>query len=142
PRIDRVVVRMDTATAARKIEVYVKMGTPGSDPSPPSLTRDTEAWEISLAQVLVEANATEIKAEDITDERADAGVCGFVRRDVAVVTPEDFGAKGDGVSDDTQAFLDAVVYLKASGGGVLTSPGQGRTYVITQNIEVDFSNLI
>jgi hypothetical protein len=75
PRIDRVVVRLE-ATPGRTVHAVVKKGTPAPSPVPPGLTRTTETWELSLAQVAVGAGATSIIAGNITDERANPSLCG------------------------------------------------------------------
>lgn len=75
PRIDRVVVRLE-ATPGRTVHAVVKRGTPAPSPVPPDLTRTTETWELSLAQIRVEAGATSILSAKITDERWDASLCG------------------------------------------------------------------
>ena len=75
PRIDRVVVRLE-ATPGRTIHAVVKKGTPAPSPVPPGLTRTAETWELSLAQVRVEAGATSIVAGKITDERGNTSLCG------------------------------------------------------------------
>lgn len=78
-RIDRIVLRMDPSAAVRSIVITVKKGTPAATPQPPALTRSAGGvWELSLAQVAVNAGATAITAADITDERADTSVCGYV----------------------------------------------------------------
>lgn len=74
PRIDRVVVRADLV--GRTVHAVVKKGTPAPSPVPPGLTRTAETWELSLAQVRVEAGATSIVAAKITDERGNASLCG------------------------------------------------------------------
>lgn len=76
-RIDRVVVRRDLDD--REATLDILEGTAAVDPDPPSLTRNSTTWEISLAQVLVSATATEITDSDITDERFDEDVCGVSR---------------------------------------------------------------
>jgi hypothetical protein len=44
-------------------------------------------------------------------------------RNIAVdVTDKQFGAKGDGISNDTSAFVNALAYLKSVGGGTLKVP--------------------
>lgn len=73
-RIDRIVVRLDLPNRLIKLDVID--GTPAASPIPPSLTRDSNTWEISLAQISVTAGATEITNSDITDERDDDTVCG------------------------------------------------------------------
>ena len=75
PRIDRVVVRLN-ASPGRVIDIVVKPGTAAPGPAPPALTRTPEIWELSLAQVRVEAGATLILPAKITDERGDASLCG------------------------------------------------------------------
>lgn len=75
PRIDRVVVQLE-ATPGRTVHAVVKQGTPAPSPVPPALTRTAETWELSLAQVRVNAGATSITAGNITDERGNASLCG------------------------------------------------------------------
>lgn len=50
------------------------------------------------------------------------------------VTPEMFGAAGDGVINDTLAFQEALDYLETQGGGILSS-ALGSQYVV-RNLEV------
>jgi hypothetical protein len=75
-RIDRIILRLDLT--ARTIAMVKLIGTASSTPEPPALTRGAETWEISLAQVLIQAAAQEILPGDITDERADDTVCGLI----------------------------------------------------------------
>lgn len=75
PRIDRVVVRLN-ASPGRTIDIVVKPGTAAPEPAAPALTRTAETWELSLAQVRVEAGATSILSAKIADERGSASLCG------------------------------------------------------------------
>lgn len=78
-RIDRVVLRLNASNDVRTISIVVKKGTPAGDPTAPALTRVTGGiWELSLAQIYIAAGATGITQADITDERADTSVCGYV----------------------------------------------------------------
>lgn len=78
-RIDRVVLRLNTDTDARYIKAFVKKGEEASNPSPPGLTRNDYVYEISLAQVYIEAGKSYIDDSQITDERGDRDVCGRVQ---------------------------------------------------------------
>lgn len=78
-RIDRVVLRLDPSVSSRNITIAVKKGTAAVTPEPPELTRVSDGiYELSLAQIAVNAGASAITQADITDERPDADVCGYV----------------------------------------------------------------
>lgn len=67
PRIDRVVIRLDWS--ANTITLAIIQGTPAATPAPPTLTQNSSRWEISLAQVRVNAGNLTIPAGNVTDER-------------------------------------------------------------------------
>lgn len=77
-RIDRVVLRLDKSVSGRQIRVSIIKGTPLMNPVPPTLTRNAQVYELSLAQIVVSTSSTTIKASDITDERSNAEVCGMI----------------------------------------------------------------
>lgn len=72
-RIDRIVLRLDTVTNF-KISIEVLTGTPAGSPAAPALTQTASTYEISLAQVLVEATVTSVANAKITDERTYAAI--------------------------------------------------------------------
>lgn len=82
-RIDRIVVRMDMDE--RKVSLAVKQGTSSA---PPSLTRNSTIWELSLAQINVIQNQNIVSGQ-ITDERFDSSLCG-------ISTHPSFGSEGAG----------------------------------------------
>src|SRR5438552_25728 len=53
---------------------------------------------------------------------------------VAACTPQDYGAKGDGVTDDTAAFQDAIGTVATLGGGVIFVPPAIYAFQGTLNI--------
>ncbi len=53
------------------------------------------------------------------------------------VSVKEFGAKGDGVADDSQAFLDAIAQVKS--GAIEIPPGR---YKITKILEITRSNVV
>lgn len=77
-RIDRIILQCDKSTAVRACSIVYKAGTPGANPTAPELTNTETLEQISLAQILVNAGATQIEQQYITDERPDNSVCGFV----------------------------------------------------------------
>lgn len=76
-RIDRVVIRLDKTLENRYVKAFILEGTPESTPKAPSLTRNDNVYEISLAQVEIIAGKSFIESYQITDERLDNTVCGI-----------------------------------------------------------------
>lgn len=75
-RIDRIVARLDFED--KSIKLFIKKGTAQGNPVAPRLQRDYDIYEIALADVRVNANAIEIKQENITDLRINTELCGIV----------------------------------------------------------------
>ncbi|MEL7568958.1 MAG: hypothetical protein AAGU14_00175, partial [Eubacteriaceae bacterium] len=83
PRIDRIIIKLDLTT--RAFAIYVKAGTPASSPVPPTLTRNISIYELSIAQVRINNNAS---AVNVTDERSSTSVCGYIKVDTFVPVNE------------------------------------------------------
>ena len=75
-RIDKVVLRWSQVD--RNIRIYIKEGIPNSNPTPPSLERGADIYELGLANIYVAQGAYEIREADITDTRLDTESCGIV----------------------------------------------------------------
>ena len=78
PRIDRLVLRLDRRIQSRNIRPVILMGTAAASPTPPNLTRTNDVWDLSLAQIRVNANTLFITDANITDERFDTELCGLM----------------------------------------------------------------
>lgn len=95
-RIDRIVVRVRLGSSNRDIILDSVTGTPAGSPSAPALTRTADTYEISLAQVYVAASVSSVSNANITDERGDNSVCGYLRAQDAELlrgqSPDDLGA--------------------------------------------------
>lgn len=76
-RIDRVVVRWDLPQ--RDMYLAVLKGTPSAKPTATAVTRNTEIWELALADVYIGKGITKIQTKDITDQRFNTAVCGIVK---------------------------------------------------------------
>ena len=66
-RIDRIILRVDWS--ANTLVLAVLKGVADPSPSAPALTQNSAVWEISLAQILVDAAVGTIAAGKVTDER-------------------------------------------------------------------------
>lgn len=77
-RIDRVVVRYDAVQ--RGIDLFILQGTPAASPVPPSITQHAQGdiYELALADIMVNRNASALRQADITDLRLNEAVCGVV----------------------------------------------------------------
>ena len=75
-RIDRVVVRCDYVN--RDIYITIKKGVEASEPVAPELKRDSDAYELCIAQYKLEKGATNINQSQVMDTRKDIDLCGEV----------------------------------------------------------------
>ena len=93
PRIDKVVLRWSQVD--RDIRIYIKEGVPDSNPTPPSLDREADIYELGLANIYVGQGAYEIREADITDIRLDTESCGIVNSILQADTTEIFNQYQD-----------------------------------------------
>lgn len=98
PRVDRIVLRLDRSLNVRAINAVVKTGIPAKNPLPPALERNDIVYEISLAQVRINAGINEIYS--IVDERLDPNVAGLVSSLITAPT--------DGLLQDWNEFMSKV----------------------------------
>ena len=108
PRIDRVVIRLDRSAAVRDIDFKILKGTQAATPVPPTLTREGNIYELSLAQIKVKVGALKIDAADVIDERLNQAVCGLVNSLITLDTAT-FAAEIEAFWDSisTQGYLAA-----------------------------------
>ena len=119
PRIDRVVLRLDLTLEQRNIRLHVLTGTPALTPSAPALTRNTNIYELCLAQVSVPANA--VIPGIITDKRYDAAVCGICQG-LFSVDLSDFEEQQQEIIQDLQAqAAEAIEEITDMGNSALLS---------------------
>lgn len=109
-RIDRIVVRWSLSD--RKISAQVKSGTAATNPSAAVLQRDSDVYEIAIADVLVGVAATSITSASITDRRYDSSLCGVVTGTVQQIDTSAFAAQVQSFLDDSEAefstWLDGI----------------------------------
>ena len=76
PRIDVVAVRFDAA--ANTTDLVIKKGTAAASPAMPEIVQTESVYELYLFSVYRETAATVITADNVTDLRLDASVCGLM----------------------------------------------------------------
>ena len=75
-RIDRIILRWDHE--ARDMYLMVLRGTASLNPTAPDITRDSDYYDLVLANITVAAGVTTITQSAIEDVRANSTVCGWV----------------------------------------------------------------
>lgn len=122
-RVDRVVVRWDAPQ--RDVYIAVLKGTPSAKPVATAVTRNTETWELALADIYVGKGVTRIQTANITDQRFNSAVCGIVTGtveeiDASVLTKQFndfFNTYSQAVLDEFSVYKqDMEKYLKEIAG--------------------------
>lgn len=67
PRIDAVILEINSATDKRLNRIYIKKGTASKNPAKPTMTHTDTLNQYALAYISVKANVSEIKQSDITN---------------------------------------------------------------------------
>ena len=64
-RIDVVVIRVDKTISGRRGDITILKGAPSQNPIAPTLSTDSQIWEMPIAYINVNANVNKITASDI-----------------------------------------------------------------------------
>lgn len=128
-RIDRIVARMDDSDSVRSIELYKKEGVSSTTPTAPELVRESNYYEIALADIYIMPGATEITNANIVDTRSDRELCGMVIP--AFPTPLNL----ESISNQYVSLLQAAVSGTAA-GNLQNKIDKLRTDVSNANISM------
>ena len=146
-RYDLIVCQLDYLN--RLIKVAAKTGTPTSSPVKPVVQRDSDIYEIALAEVYVSSGATKITQANITDKRPDSSVCGWVHGVIDQVDTSDLYAQYEDYWNMVKAQIDSDMsqfasgfnlYGVASGSGTYTATVSGFVLVEGINVKIKFPN--
>lgn len=130
-RIDRIVVRLDLS--ARLIRCAIKKGSESSSPTPPNLQRDSDIFELALADILVENGAVKITQSNITDQRFNADLCGIVSGVVDQIDTTNLFAQFE--NEFTRWFTDAKATLGSDvAGNLLNKINDLTVKLLVQNL--------
>lgn len=124
PRIDRIVLRFDSAK--NDSELIVLKGTHASVPTPPSIERTPIKYDLCLCEVYVKPSATSISNSDITSTLLDESLCGLMRDGVTNIPTGQ-------LQRQTQALLkelEVSISMAQNGSPVLQSLGIKRGEVV------------
>ena len=146
-RYDLIVCQLDYSN--RLIKVAAKTGAPTSSPVKPVVQRDSDIYEIALAEVYVPSGATKITQANITDKRSDISVCGWVHGVIDQVDTSDLYAQYEDYWNMVKAQIDSDMsqfasgfnlYGVASGSGTYTATVSGFVLVEGINVKIKFPN--
>lgn len=106
PRIDAVVLEIDSRVAVRNNAIKVLTGSPAITPTTPVLSVDDSVHQYPLAYVTVPANATQIQKTNI-DVQVGKGPCPFVTGILQSVDITDMYQQWEGQFEEWLAFVQS-----------------------------------
>lgn len=122
-RYDRIVLRWNAQD--RTVRAVLLQGTESETQTPPSLTRDSEYYMLSLGQIRVRVGASAITEEDIIDERADGALCGLhaVSSDAAMRAAKEALAAAQQAQKAAEAAAAAAAAAKTAAANAMAAAG-------------------
>ena len=122
-------------------------GVPSAKPTATALTRNTERWELALADIYVGKGVTAIRTANITDQRFNSAVCGIVKGTVEEI---DASVLTKQFTDFFEIYSNAVmdefsVYKQAMENYLFTIEGVYNQYIaqteaLFTQYETEFTN--
>lgn len=107
-RMDTIVLRWNSARAVRDIDIFVKSGTPQTNPVAPTLTRGEQVYELGICNILVPKNSTTVSASRITDTRLDDSRCGIASALIDVDTTSFYAQLEAATNEAVELAQDAL----------------------------------
>ena len=130
-RWDRIVLRLDTSVAVRKITAEYVQGEAGNDPVKHEPVRSGNIYEIVLADIYVGTNATRVT---VTDQRANAELCGWVYStagDNSFFTSLD-ASFGDWFAQTRDTLASVTLFKRYNWRTILTAAARAVSFNIPQ----------
>lgn len=119
-RIDNVVIKY--GNVERKIWAEVVKGVPATNAVAPEVKRNSDYYELKLAEIYVKAGATKITQANITDTRLNSDICGFVVGILKQFDTTEFGKQlASYISEYSADYKNYLNNLKLSGEADLTN---------------------
>lgn len=132
------IVTFNNASYTSKVPVPPTVGNPANNPQYWALTGNynaqVEQYRQDVVKYKTDTDANIKQFNDALDALVES-----VTTNKHVVTFEDFGAKGDGTTDDTQSITNAI---QAATGKKLTLTSAGGTYLVNGDINLTSVKLI
>lgn len=119
----------------REIQLYIKSGAVSASPSPVTLQRDNDLYELELARISVGAGAASITQSMITDTRSDSTRCGIVAGMIDQIDTTDLFAQYD------DAFQTWFADLQAQLSGNIAANLQKQINQLKNGLEQTNQNL-
>lgn len=103
-RWDSIVLRLSYPD--RQITLEVKSGAATGNPAPPAIQRDADAYELHIAEILVEAGVASIQTFNIRDTRQDSRKCGLITQMIDHLDTADWADQLEAwLVDEQAAFI-------------------------------------
>lgn len=102
-RIDAVVLRLSLGD--RSIDPLVITGMPSNAPTASALVRNSDTYDLKLAEITVRAGATKITQAQVKDTRADSGACGWTAGIINQITTTELFSQYNALFDVFMASI-------------------------------------